>query len=66
MIGEARQKVDGYAADLAVLLNQVRLACGSPAKFAVILVAHCIRGLPSYLHTRSGAHLSAARVPAVK
>ncbi|GMQ76337.1 MAG: hypothetical protein BMS9Abin01_1610 [Gammaproteobacteria bacterium] len=45
MIGEARQKVDGYAADLAVFLNQVRLACGSPARFAVILVAHSMGGL---------------------
>jgi len=45
MIGQARQKLDGYAADLAVFLNQVRLACGSPAKFAVILVAHSMGGL---------------------
>ncbi len=45
MIGEARQKVDGYAADLAVYLNQVRLACGSPAGFAVILIAHSMGGL---------------------
>jgi len=45
MIGEMRQKVDGYGADLAVFLNQVRLACGSPAKFAVILVAHSMGGL---------------------
>lgn len=45
MIGETRQTVDGYAADLAVFINQVRLACGSPAEFAVILVAHSMGGL---------------------
>ena len=61
MIGEARQKVDGYAADLAVFLNQVRLACGSPPDFAVILVAHSMGGLVARSYLQNPRIFGAAK-----
>lgn len=51
---ESRKRMDGYAADLAIFLNRVALACGNPPNFGVNLVAHSMGGLVArcYLQNR--------------
>ena len=52
--GQDRPKIEGYASDLAIFLNQVRLACGAPDDFAVYLVAHSMGGLISRCYLQNG------------
>lgn len=66
MFGEDRKKVDGYATDLAVFLNQVRLACGSPPGFAVILVAHSMGGLVARSYLQNPGIFGAGKPAAAK
>lgn len=52
--GQDRPKIEGYASDLAIFLNQIRLACGDPQDFAVNLVAHSMGGLISRCYLQNG------------
>lgn len=46
LLGESpREEIEGYARDLALFLDEVRRACGSPPDFRVNLVAHSMGGL---------------------
>lgn len=50
-----RPEVEDYAERLAVFLDKIRLACGSPKEFKVNLVAHSMGGLVArcYLQNKS-------------
>lgn len=63
---QERVEIEDYAAQLALFLDKVRKACGSPSGFAVNLVAHSMGGLVARCYLQNTKLFKDARLSKIK